>query len=79
MNAAELLSEPFMQRALLAALFTGLAAPAVGTFLVLLGTTLIMPGEQDALNDADTATPDTPPLASAAPTGPPSAHGGNTW
>ena len=34
MNAAELLSEPFMQRALLAALFTGLAAPAVGTFLV---------------------------------------------
>lgn len=34
MNAAELLSEPFMQRALIAALFTGLAAPAVGTFLV---------------------------------------------
>lgn len=30
----ELLREPFMQRALLAALFTGLAAPAVGTYLV---------------------------------------------
>ena len=34
MNAAELFSLPFMQRALLAALFTGLAAPAVGTYLV---------------------------------------------
>ncbi len=31
---AELFSLPFMQRALLAALFTGLAAPAVGTYLV---------------------------------------------
>ena len=30
----ELLSLPFMQRALLAAVFTGLAAPAVGTYLV---------------------------------------------
>jgi zinc transport system permease protein len=30
----ELFSLPFMQRALLAALFTGLAAPAVGTYLV---------------------------------------------
>ena len=30
----DLLSLPFMQRALLAALFTGLAAPAVGTYLV---------------------------------------------
>ena len=30
----ELLSLEFMQRALLAALFTGLAAPAVGTYLV---------------------------------------------
>jgi len=30
----DLLREPFMQRALLAALFTGLAAPAVGTYLV---------------------------------------------
>ena len=30
----DLLGEPFMQRALLAALFTGLAAPAVGTYLV---------------------------------------------
>ena len=34
MSLAELFSEPFMQRALLAALFTGLAAPAVGTYLV---------------------------------------------
>ena len=34
MSLAELLSFPFMQRALLAALFTGLAAPAVGTYLV---------------------------------------------
>jgi len=33
-SLAELFSEPFMQRALLAALFTGLAAPAVGTYLV---------------------------------------------
>ncbi|WP_370247606.1 metal ABC transporter permease [Nocardioides sp.] len=31
---AELFSSPFMQRALLAALFTGLAAPAIGTYLV---------------------------------------------
>ena len=30
----ELLGLPFMQRALLAALFTGLAAPAIGTYLV---------------------------------------------
>ncbi len=30
----DLLTTPFMQRALLAALFTGLAAPAVGTYLV---------------------------------------------
>src|SRR5436190_16225942 len=30
----DLLSLPFMQRAILAALFTGLAAPAVGTYLV---------------------------------------------
>jgi zinc transport system permease protein len=30
----ELLGMPFMQRAILAALFTGLAAPAVGTYLV---------------------------------------------
>ncbi|WP_207950534.1 metal ABC transporter permease [Nocardioides ochotonae] len=30
----DLLSLPFMQRALLAALFTGLAAPAIGTYLV---------------------------------------------
>ncbi len=30
----DLLNEPFMRRALLAALFTGLAAPAVGTYLV---------------------------------------------
>ncbi|WP_340538229.1 metal ABC transporter permease [Nocardioides sp. GXZ039] len=34
MSAAELFSLPFMQRALLAALFTGLAAPAIGTYLV---------------------------------------------
>jgi zinc transport system permease protein len=34
MNAIELFSLPFMQRALIAALLTGLAAPAVGTFLV---------------------------------------------
>src|SRR5688572_17510469 len=34
MNPLELLSHDFMQRALLAALFTGLAAPAIGTFLV---------------------------------------------
>jgi zinc transport system permease protein len=33
-SAAELFSLPFMQRALIAALFTGLAAPAVGTYLV---------------------------------------------
>src|SRR4249919_2620452 len=30
----ELFQYPFMQRALLAAVFTGLAAPAVGTYLV---------------------------------------------
>ena len=34
MSPAELFSTPFMHRALLAALFTGLAAPAVGTYLV---------------------------------------------
>ena len=34
MSPVELFSEPFMQRALIAALFTGLAAPAVGTYLV---------------------------------------------
>ncbi|MCD4527202.1 metal ABC transporter permease [Nocardioides sp. cx-173] len=34
MSPAELFSLPFMQRALLAAVFTGLAAPAVGTYLV---------------------------------------------
>lgn len=34
MSPAELFSLPFMQRALLAALFTGLAAPAIGTYLV---------------------------------------------
>jgi zinc transport system permease protein len=34
MSAADLFSLPFMQRALLAALFTGLAAPAVGTYIV---------------------------------------------
>jgi zinc transport system permease protein len=33
-NGLELFSLPFMQRALLAAVFTGLAAPAVGTYLV---------------------------------------------
>jgi zinc transport system permease protein len=30
----DLLSKPFMQRAILAAVFTGLAAPAIGTYLV---------------------------------------------
>lgn len=34
MSAAELFSLPFMQRALIAAVFIGLAAPAVGTYLV---------------------------------------------
>ncbi len=34
MSPVELFSAPFMQRALLAALFTGLAAPAIGTYLV---------------------------------------------
>lgn len=34
MSLSELLSYDFMQRALLAAVFTGLAAPAVGTYLV---------------------------------------------
>jgi zinc transport system permease protein len=34
MSPAELFALPFMQRALIAALLTGLAAPAVGTFLV---------------------------------------------
>lgn len=34
MSPIELFSQPFMQRALLAALFTGLAAPAVGTYIV---------------------------------------------
>ncbi|RHW24528.1 metal ABC transporter permease [Nocardioides immobilis] len=34
MSPAELFALPFMQRALIAALFTGIAAPAVGTFLV---------------------------------------------
>ncbi len=34
MNAVELFELPFMQRALIAALLTGLAAPAVGTYLV---------------------------------------------
>lgn len=34
MNLLDLLGHDFMQRALLAALFTGLAAPAIGTFLV---------------------------------------------
>ena len=34
MNPLDLLGHDFMQRALLAALFTGLAAPAIGTFLV---------------------------------------------
>nr|WP_240769590.1 metal ABC transporter permease [Nocardioides sp.] len=33
-TALELLNEPFMRRALIAAVITGLAAPAVGTFLV---------------------------------------------
>ena len=45
----ELLSLDFMQRALLAAVFTGLAAPAVGTYLVqrrlsLMGETLAVSG-----------------------------------
>ena len=34
MSTFELLTLPFMQRALLAAVFTGLAAPAVGTYIV---------------------------------------------
>ena len=34
MSPVELFSQPFMQRALIAALLTGLAAPAIGTFLV---------------------------------------------
>jgi zinc transport system permease protein len=34
MSPAELFALPFMQRALIAALVTGLAAPAIGTFLV---------------------------------------------
>ncbi|UUW89093.1 metal ABC transporter permease [Pimelobacter simplex] len=34
MSPLELFAEPFMQRALIAALLTGLAAPAIGTFLV---------------------------------------------
>ncbi|MFC5178192.1 metal ABC transporter permease [Nocardioides taihuensis] len=34
MSTLELFSLPFLQRALLAALFTGMAAPAVGTYLV---------------------------------------------
>ncbi|WP_307833429.1 metal ABC transporter permease [Pimelobacter simplex] len=34
MTALQLFNEPFMQRALIAALLTGLAAPAIGTFLV---------------------------------------------
>ena len=34
MDLLELFTLPFMQRALLAALFTGLAAPAIGTYLV---------------------------------------------
>lgn len=34
MSYWELLTMPFMQRALLAAVFTGLAAPAIGTYLV---------------------------------------------
>ena len=34
MSAVELFSLPFMQRALIAAVFIGLAAPAVGTYLV---------------------------------------------
>ncbi|HVK28597.1 MAG TPA: metal ABC transporter permease [Nocardioides sp.] len=34
MSATELFALPFMQRALIAALLTGLAAPAIGTFLV---------------------------------------------
>ncbi len=34
MSPVELFSQPFMQRALIAALLTGLAAPTIGTFLV---------------------------------------------
>ena len=34
MSAWDLFQLPFMQRALIAAIFTGLAAPAVGTYLV---------------------------------------------
>lgn len=34
MSPIDLFAEPFMQRALIAALLTGLAAPAIGTFLV---------------------------------------------
>ena len=34
MSLLELFSLPFMQRALVAAVFTGLAAPAIGTYLV---------------------------------------------
>ncbi len=34
MSPVELFSQPFMQRALIAALVTGLAAPAVGTYIV---------------------------------------------
>ena len=34
MSPAELFALPFMQRALLAAMLTGLAAPAIGTYLV---------------------------------------------
>lgn len=34
MSPLELFSQPFMQRALIAALLTGLAAPTIGTFLV---------------------------------------------
>ncbi|KAB2811589.1 metal ABC transporter permease [Pimelobacter simplex] len=34
MSPVELFAQPFMQRALIAALLTGLAAPAIGTFLV---------------------------------------------
>jgi len=33
-SPVELFSQPFMQRALIAALVTGLAAPAVGTYIV---------------------------------------------
>ena len=34
----EILSYPFMQRALIAALLTGLIAPAIGTYVVLMYT-----------------------------------------